>query len=170
MPATQNLAAREVWQPALCLYEPFFSVGTRVLDLGLSRWWLVVENLSASAGNINTQGLIPGSGRSPGGGNGNPPQYCSLDNPMDRGTWQTTVHEVTKSRKQLSDWACRYTWTILREWRAEKTWLYTYPLLLWRTMCLLQWLLLLWSIGLGWAGFSSCSSWALEHSSCGAWT
>ena len=48
------------------------------------------------------KGLIPGSGRSPGGGNGNPPQYCTLENPMDRGTWQTTVHEVAKSQKQLS--------------------------------------------------------------------
>ena len=41
--------------------------------------------------------LIPGSGRSPGGGNGNSPQYSCLQNPMDRGAWQATVHRVTKS-------------------------------------------------------------------------
>ena len=43
-------------------------------------------------------GLIPGSGRSPGGGHGNPLQYSWLENPMDRGAWQATVHEVTKSQ------------------------------------------------------------------------
>ena len=39
---------------------------------------------------------IPGSGRSPGGGNGSPLQYSCLGNPMDRGAWKATVHEVTK--------------------------------------------------------------------------
>ena len=48
---------------------------------------------------------IPGSWRSPGGGNGNPPQYCCLENPMDRGVWQPMVHGVTKSRTWLNDWA-----------------------------------------------------------------
>jgi len=42
-------------------------------------------------------GWIPGSGRSPGGGNGNPLQYSCLENPMDRGTWRAAVHEVAKS-------------------------------------------------------------------------
>ena len=42
------------------------------------------------------QGSIPGSGRSPGEGNGNPPQYSCLENPMDRGTWWATVHGVEK--------------------------------------------------------------------------
>ena len=41
--------------------------------------------------------LIPGSGKSPGGGNGNPLQYSCLENPMDRGAWQVTVHRITKS-------------------------------------------------------------------------
>ena len=42
-------------------------------------------------------GSIPGSGRSPGGGNGNPLQYSCLKNPMDRGAWQAAFHRVTKS-------------------------------------------------------------------------
>ena len=58
----------------------------------------VVKNLPANAG---AAGLIPGSGRSPGGGNGNPIQYFSWDNPMDRGAWRATVHGVTKSQTQL---------------------------------------------------------------------
>jgi len=47
--------------------------------------------------------LIPGSGRSPGGGNGNPLQYSCLENPMDRGAWWATVHRIPKSWTQLSD-------------------------------------------------------------------
>ena len=54
----------------------------------------MVKNLPASAGDA---GLIPGLGRSPGGGNGNPFQYSGLGNPMDKGTWQTTVHGVAES-------------------------------------------------------------------------
>ena len=46
-------------------------------------------------------GSIPGSGRSPGGGHGNPLQYACLENPMGRGAWSTTVHRVTKSGTQL---------------------------------------------------------------------
>ena len=48
-------------------------------------------------------GLIPGLGRSPGEGNGNPLQYSWLENPMDRGAWQATVHGVTKSWTPLGD-------------------------------------------------------------------
>ena len=51
-------------------------------------------------------GLIPGSGRSPGGGNGNPPQYSCLGNPTDRRAWQATVHGVAKNQTQLSILAC----------------------------------------------------------------
>ena len=50
-----------------------------------------------SACNAEDLGLIPGLGRSPGEGNGNPLQYSGLENPMDRDAWQATVHEVTKS-------------------------------------------------------------------------
>ena len=49
-----------------------------------------------SACNAGHLGLIPGSGRSPGEGNGNPLQYSCLENPMDRGAWQATVHGVTR--------------------------------------------------------------------------
>ena len=56
-----------------------------------------------SACNAGDLGLIPGLGRSPGEGNGNPLQYSCLENPMDRGAWQATVHGVTMSRIQLSD-------------------------------------------------------------------
>ena len=60
----------------------------------------VVKNLPASAGDIRDAGLTPGSGRSPGGGKGNPLQNC-LENPMDREAWWATVHRVTQSRTQL---------------------------------------------------------------------
>ena len=51
-----------------------------------------------SACNMGDPGLIPGSERFPGGGHGNPLQYSCLENPMNRGTWQATVHGVTKSQ------------------------------------------------------------------------
>ena len=56
----------------------------------------VVKNLPANAGDIRDTGSISGSGRSPGGGNGNPFQYFCLKNPIDRGAWRATVHGVTK--------------------------------------------------------------------------
>ena len=55
-----------------------------------------------SACDAGDPGLIPGLGRYPGEGNGNPLQYSYLENPMDRGAWRATVHGVTKSRTQLS--------------------------------------------------------------------
>ena len=63
----------------------------------------MVKNLPANAGDAVDAGLIPGLGRSPGEGNGNPLQYSCLGNPMDRGAWQATVHGVTKNQTQLSD-------------------------------------------------------------------
>ena len=57
----------------------------------------------ASACNVGDRGLIPGSGRSPGEGNGNPLQHPCLKNPMDRGAWSATVHGISKSRTRLSD-------------------------------------------------------------------
>ena len=58
-----------------------------------------VKNSPANAGDAGDVGLIPGWGRSPGEGNGNPLQYSCLKNPMDRRTWQTTAHEVTRVRQ-----------------------------------------------------------------------
>ena len=57
---------------------------------------------TCNTGDARDVGLIPGSGRSPGGGNDNPLQYSCLENPMDRGVWQATVHRVTKSWTQLN--------------------------------------------------------------------
>ena len=57
----------------------------------------------ASVYNVGDPGSIPGSGRSPGEGNGNPLQYYCLENRMDRGAWQATVHGVAKSQTQLSN-------------------------------------------------------------------
>ena len=62
---------------------------------------LVVQNLPANAGDIRDVGSIPGSGRSLGGGHGNPLQYSCLEHPMDRGAWWATVHRVTKSQTWL---------------------------------------------------------------------
>ena len=59
------------------------------------------KNPPANSGNIRDTGSIPGSGRSPGGGHGNPLQYSCLENPMDRGAWRATVHRDVKSRALL---------------------------------------------------------------------
>ena len=69
---------------------------------GTSQVVLVVKNLPASAGNAGDRGLIPGSGRSLGVGNGNPLQYSCLENSLDRGAWWATVHGVAKSWTWLS--------------------------------------------------------------------
>ena len=62
---------------------------------------LVLKNLPANAGDIRDMGSIPGSGRFPGGGHGNPIQVSCLENPMDRGAWWVTVHGFAKSQAQL---------------------------------------------------------------------
>ena len=58
----------------------------------------MLKHLSANAEDV---GSIPGSGRSPGEGNGTPLQYSCLENPMDRGAWQATVHGVAKSQNMI---------------------------------------------------------------------
>ena len=57
---------------------------------------LVVKNPPANAGDTRDTGSIPGLGRSPGAGNGNPLQYSCLGNPMDRRAWWAIIHEVAK--------------------------------------------------------------------------
>ena len=62
---------------------------------------MVLKNPPANAGATGDLGSIPGSGRSPGGGHGNPLQYFCLENPVDRGARQATIHIVAKSWTQL---------------------------------------------------------------------
>ena len=69
----------------------------------------VVKNPPAKAGDLRDVGLIPGLGRSPGGGHGNPLQYPCLENPMDREAWRAIVHRVAQSWtqvKRLSTHSC----------------------------------------------------------------
>ena len=62
---------------------------------------LLVKNPPANTEDIRDEGLVPGSGRSPGGGRGNPLQCSCLENPMDRGAWRATVHGVAKCWTRL---------------------------------------------------------------------
>ena len=62
---------------------------------------LVVKNPSANEGDVGDAGSIPSLGRCPGGGHGNPLQYSSLENPMDRGAWWASVHGAAKSWTRL---------------------------------------------------------------------
>ena len=63
----------------------------------------MVKNLPANAGDARYSGSVPGSGRSPGVGNGNPFQHSCLDNSMDRKAWWPIVLGVAKSQTQLND-------------------------------------------------------------------
>ena len=81
---------------------------------GLPRW-CSIKSLPANAGDARDVGSIPGSGRSPGEGNGSPLQYSCLENSMDRGVWQATVHEVRKSRTWLITAQHMCTWPHLRQ-------------------------------------------------------
>ena len=78
----------------LTIWEKYFTGGSEV---------------KSSASNAGDPGSIPGSGRSPGEGNGNPLQYSCLENPMDRGAWWATVHGVPKSRTWLSNFTFTFT-------------------------------------------------------------
>ena len=69
---------------------------------------LVVKNLLASAGDTGDSGSIPGSGRSPGGGNGIPLQHSCLENPMNRGAWRATVNRIAKVGHDLIDRVCTH--------------------------------------------------------------
>ena len=68
-----------------------------------SQMILVVKSPPANTGDTRDPGSIPGSGRSHGGGNGNPLQYSHLGNPMDRGAWWATIHGATKRETGLRD-------------------------------------------------------------------
>ena len=84
------------WTRAVCLWASYFP------HLWASQEELEVKNPPANAGDIRDMGSIPGSGRSPGGGHGDPLQYSRVENPMDRGAWWPTVHRVTQSRTRLN--------------------------------------------------------------------
>ena len=73
-----------------------------------------------SAYNAGDPGLIPGSGRSSGEGNGKPLQYSCLENPMDRGAWYTTVRGVPKSRTRQSDFtSLEFNTDVSAEWKKK---------------------------------------------------
>ena len=107
----------------LCgLHCLFFTILARLLShylVVISPWYSL---LPASAGDAGDMDLNPGSGRSPGGSSGNPLQYSCLENPVDRGTWQATVHGVAESdtTKQLSTHA-HYT-VLLNEKQFDFKW------------------------------------------------
>ena len=68
---------------------------------------LVIKNPPANAGDIRDVRSLPGLGRSPGEGHGNPLQYSCLENPEDRGAWWATVHGLAKSQTRLKQLAMR---------------------------------------------------------------
>ena len=77
--------------------------GQRLLRSQSIQVVLVVKNLLDNTGDLRDVGSIPGPGRAPGEGNGNPLQYSCLGTPMDRGNWWATVHGAAKSRTRLSN-------------------------------------------------------------------
>ena len=83
---------------------------------------LVVKNLPAKAEDIRDAGLIPGWGKSPAGGYGNPLQYVCLENRMERGGWQTIVHSVAKSRTELKQFSTHIQHPeVFKPWMAMKS-------------------------------------------------
>ena len=88
------------------MYHTIFHI--YVEDITINKYILIQgfsggSEVKASACNVGDLSSFPGLGRSPGEGNGNPLQYSSLENPMDRGAWSATVHRVAKSWTRLSD-------------------------------------------------------------------
>ena len=100
-PPSMGFSRREYWS-VHTIYEfichSFFFLNIYVLFKGFPG----SSEDKASAYNAGDPGSIPGLGRSPGEGNGNPFQYSCLKNPMDRAAWRATVHRVAKSRTRLS--------------------------------------------------------------------
>ena len=81
-------------------YYYFFNMPFRGLSL-----WLGGKDSACNVEYARDVGFIPGSGRYPGGGNGNPLQYFCLGNPMDRVIWCATIHRITQNQTQLCNWA-----------------------------------------------------------------
>ena len=87
--------------------------------LMLLSWWLSGKEPVCNAGDTGDVGLIPGSGRSLGRGNGNPLQYSCLENPMNRGTRWATIH-ILQSSMCLSMHACNLTFSDLHTGKRKK--------------------------------------------------
>ena len=87
---------RSHYKESRCRKE-YWIVSNYTIKSGASQVVLVVKNLPSNGGEIRDMGSTPGSGRSTGGGHGNPLQNSCLENPMDGGAWWATVHRVAKS-------------------------------------------------------------------------
>ena len=97
----------------LCIYSLWLVYVLHLISL-FSKGFVddaVVKNSSANSGGSGEVGSIPGPGRSPREGNGSLLQYCCLENPMDKATWQAAAHWVTKIWTYLSGWAWAHTHT-----------------------------------------------------------
>ena len=94
------------------MYDKIITRTLSILGTRLFQVVLVVKNLLGNVGDVREAGSIPWLGRSPGGGNGNPLQYSCLDNLMDRGAQQATVHMVSEMDITESDLAHMQT----QEW------------------------------------------------------
>ena len=89
-------------QEELCMTLSLSNLARATHTERASQVALGVKNPPADAEDIGNVDSIPGSGRCPGGGHGNPLRYSCLESPMDRGAWQATVHGVAKSRTRLN--------------------------------------------------------------------
>ena len=107
-----ELTSSEMWSQMVdehrsneivCIPQSIWPIGyiSQYLDTWGFPVVLEAKSLSANAGVVKDVGSIRGSGRSPGGGHGNSLQYSYLENPMDNGVWQATVHRVAKSQTGL---------------------------------------------------------------------
>ena len=90
----------------ICLAQTHQIVHILRIKHGASQEELVVKNIPANAGDARDASSISRLERSPGEGNGTPPQYACLENSMDRGAWRAAIHGVAKSQTRLSNQAC----------------------------------------------------------------
>ena len=97
----------------------------RYTTLRASQVAQMVKNPPANAGDTGDKRLIPGSGRSLGGGNGNPLQYCCLENPKDRGNWWTIVHGCRVGH-DWSNLTCTLEYWLQELLNEKKKWYHTY--------------------------------------------
>ena len=110
--SSMRFSAKNVWRLSV-IYQLTVLVRVRVRVRVGFPGDSVIKNRPANAEDLRS---IPGSGRSPGEGNGNPLQSSCLGNPMDRGAWQATAHGVGTSRTWLSDWQQQQKLRVRREW------------------------------------------------------